>query len=1356
MIHIQIRLLPLLIVFFLVPGLVQASSSLIFPRLSFGPEDLTGIAIVNPTEEIATVTFTAYGVDGAVLTSASSTTGMTDLSPYWNSHLRRSPFCGSAYRQRGETGTILWLPNIRKTYPESLLSISESRSHKCSDWTLAHQPDFRNFRTWNGNKKIQEIFQNPISVDIASGEQFSEVTLGIFGVGTDPTAIGWIEATSPTDGLTGFFQVLDYEISFLDGADLPQVSSRLIFQDVRLDSGFSTTTFLINPNESVTTTVQLSLINGASTKIKSIEIVPKGIVELNVEDFFKDVDSVAVSGVNSSAPLFENSASEAYLIAEAGVDIAGFELVGKEGEDLLGLNARPASELLSTLLFPQLAVLDPFITEAVIGNFSDEASIVTMTVYQENGQIFNDEVQTNPVTLALNPGQSLRIDLKETFGFSGTTTIEGWLKVESTSPSINGSVSYSIPELGSIAAVSSVMEGSRKALISHIGTSLGFFTGLATLNAGALAANVRVVALMPNGTVLGTFTTTLQPGERRSDLLSDIIPEAEGQAGGMIWIESDVPVYLTAIFGSLETGVFANVPPQSVPESFQPDVGIEQLEVNPSLVVLVPGQSQQFELDIVAELGGETIWGANGITGGNQEAGTINGTGLYTAPALIPSSQPVTVTATKENQTVGASVDIQTKTVVFGGLGIVQSVAYLTGLERLYTSELSFSTNPSTTTWPQASEQSTIFDVTTGTQEMIALFNDDIPNMIAYQGVDNEEYLLLAGKTSGTIQRLNPITQTSLELITGLNAPNALVIDTNGDLLVAEADRVSTISTDVINQGLTLTQLEIPSVVQELSTEISPTGIAVDQCTGNVYISQASTGEVLVINRHTGKLNVVASGLSSPTKLLDLYRAGVSCPDSLHLLVIESGDDILTQGRITLIVPAKGIVSLWAETNNARDLILLPAETPFGLPKVLIAEVSAEGELNEVQVKGRYEPPPNLPKLNGCLAIVNIQDPNLEAAIRDSLPAQESQKESTNFITCQEAIALEVLFASDYGIESLEGLQGFTNLKEMYLFANSISDINPLAKLDQLTLLDLGNNQVSNLDALVGLTQMQHLYLDNNLLNDTPSTPPFFQFPPVLSPLSNMPNLEWVFLGWNGIIDLSPLSESSQLKGVCAQYNQITDISNALDWPHLVALEIGGNPILDLNPLAALTGLLILSAQELSLTSIDFLEPLNSLEWLRLDGNSIGEISVVSNFNNLLGLNLTGNTPSDFTPIGSLSNLNTLYLTNTQLGGGDNVTSNLDENEDLNFLSGSTGLQHLKLNSNFIQNISPISALVNLTTLFLDDNLIEDIMPLVENNGLGSGDYITLQNNQLSTEDCTNVQTLLDREVVIEEDIPCQ
>ena len=571
-----------------------------------------------------------------------------------------------------------------------------------------------------------------------------------------------------------------------------------------MDEGFSTTAFLVNPNEFATASVQLSLVTADSTRTKNLQILPKGMMELDVGEFFEDVQPTGAL------------ASEAYLIADSSVEIAGFEFVGKEDSDLLGLNARPASELLTTLLFPQLAVLGPFITEAVVGNFGEEAAILTLTAYQQNGEIYTDEVQTNPVVAALDPGEILRADLEETFGFSGKTTLEGWLKVESTSQSINGSISYSLPSLGPIASVSSVSAGSRRALFSHIGTSLGFFTGVATLNAGALAANVRVVASKPDSEVLGTFTTILQPGERRSDLLSDIIPEAEGQAGGMIWIESDVPVYLTAIFGSVdpEKPVFANVPPQPVPESFQPDMGIAQIGVTPPLAILGPGQAQQFTLTQGVAAAGVPVWGVNGQPGGNTQTGTISGKGLYTAPGVLPAALPVTITVTADNQTAGASVDVQTKTLLVGGLGIVQSVAYLAGLERLYTSELSFGASPVGKKTPQGSEQSTIFDVTTGSQQSVAVFGDDIPKMIAYTGVDGREYLLLAGRTSGSLRRLDPQTQATVEVATGLNAPNSLVLDSvRGDLLVAEADQVSTIAASQLNQGLAgagLAEVEIP------------------------------------------------------------------------------------------------------------------------------------------------------------------------------------------------------------------------------------------------------------------------------------------------------------------------------------------------------------------------------------------------------------------------------------------------------------------------------------------------------------------------------------------------------------------
>ena len=935
---------------------------------------------------------------------------------------------------------------------------------------------------------------------------------------------------------------------------------RLIFQDVRVDEGFSTTAFLVNPNEFDTASVQLSLVTADSTRTKNLQILPKGMVELDVGEFFEGVEPAGAV------------ASEAYLIADSSVEIAGFEFVGKEDSDLLGLNARPASELLATLLFPQLAVLGPFITEAVVGNFGEEATILTLTAYQGNGEIYTDEVQTNPVIVALDPGEILRADLEETFGFSGKTTLEGWLKVESTSQSINGSISYSIPSLGPIASVSSVTQGSRRALFSHIGTSLGFFTGLAILNAGALAANVRVVASKPDSEVLGTFTTTLQPGERRTDLLSDIIREADGQAGGMIWIESDVPVYLTAIFGSIdpEKPVFANVPPQPVPESFQPDMGIAQIGVTPPLAILGPGQAQQFTLTQGAAAAGVPVWGVNGQAGGNTQTGTISGGGLYTAPAVLPATLPVTITVAADNQTAGASVDVQTKTLLMGGLGIVQSVAYLAGLERLYTSELSFGASPVGKKTPQGSEQSTIFDVTTGSQQSVAVFGDDIPKMISYLAADGKEYLLLAGRTSGSIRRLDPQAGTSVEVATGLNGPNSLVLDpVTGDLLVAEADQVSTIAASQLNQGLAgagLAEVEIPVGGRQIAAGLTPTGIAVDRCTGNVYVSQASTGQVLEIDRQTGEVRILASGLYGPTHMLAIYRLGISCPEGFHLLLVENLTSIRQTtaggGQIRLIVAATGAVLVWLPFTGMPivDITLQP-EGDEGIPAVLVAQTDDEqGRVDEVQAPSyESQTPPNEPVVSDCLGTPNIVDSRLETVIRDELGLNAGpQGNGRPPLTCLDALDLIALDATDQGIRSLEGIESFKNLEILILFINFISDVNPLASLTKLRDLDLGQNLLTDIGALALLRAIIDLYLDDNFVVDGPvagaSTngrlEPDSAVLPVLWPVAHMPHLEFILLGDdedlpgdNRIRDLSPLASASRLNFLSAPSNEISDLT---------------------------------------------------------------------------------------------------------------------------------------------------------------------------------------------------------------------
>ena len=126
--------------------------------------------------------------------------------------------------------------------------------------------------------------------------------------------------------------------------------------------------------------------------------------------------------------------------------------------------------------------------------------------------------------------------------------------------------------------------GQKRALFSHIATSGGFFTGVALLNSGQLATNVRLLAITPTGDVLGSYNTVLQPGQRLSQLIDQLIPLATGLNGGFIWVKSDSPIHLTSVFGN--PTVLANIPPQEAPESYAPDSNLPPIQVTPSLAVL--------------------------------------------------------------------------------------------------------------------------------------------------------------------------------------------------------------------------------------------------------------------------------------------------------------------------------------------------------------------------------------------------------------------------------------------------------------------------------------------------------------------------------------------------------------------------------------------------------------------------------------------------------------------------------------------------------------------------------------------------------------------------------------------------
>jgi hypothetical protein len=70
---------------------------------------------------------------------------------------------------------------------------------------------------------------------------------------------------------------------------------------------------------------------------------------------------------------------------------------------------------------------------------------------------------------------------------------------------------------------------------------------------------------------------------------------------------------------------------------------VPKFEISPTSVTLQISQTQQFTATLAVD-----HWEVNGVSGGNETVGTISTSGLYTAPALVPTPSTVTVKAYKQ------------------------------------------------------------------------------------------------------------------------------------------------------------------------------------------------------------------------------------------------------------------------------------------------------------------------------------------------------------------------------------------------------------------------------------------------------------------------------------------------------------------------------------------------------------------------------------------------------------------------------------------------------------------------------------------------------------------------------------
>jgi Immunoglobulin I-set domain len=172
--------------------------------------------------------------------------------------------------------------------------------------------------------------------------------------------------------------------------------------------------------------------------------------------------------------------------------------------------------------------------------------------------------------------------------------------------------------------------------------------------------------------------------------------------------------------------------------------------VSPHSATVKVGNTQSFTATVVGLSSTKVSWSVNGILGGNSTSGTIDATGLYTAPATAPSPGVVTIAAT--SQVNSAASDFATVTVC-------SCVAKIYGVA--LTSNLS---TELVSIDPTNGNETSVLPVATPTSQVE-------PDAIAF---GNGLYYFYVGNTAGTSYQLSAVdTNASVPTVTLIGSPSA-------------------------------------------------------------------------------------------------------------------------------------------------------------------------------------------------------------------------------------------------------------------------------------------------------------------------------------------------------------------------------------------------------------------------------------------------------------------------------------------------------------------------------------------------------------------------------------------------------
>jgi len=252
----------------------------------------------------------------------------------------------------------------------------------------------------------------------------------------------------------------------------------------------------------------------------------------------------------------------------------------------------------------------------------------------------------------------------------------------------------------------------------------------------------------------------------------------------------------------------------------------------------------------------------------------------------------------------------------------------------------------------------------------------------------------------------------------------------------------------------------------------------------------------------------------------------------------------------------------------------------------------------------------------------------------------------------------------DLNNNHIKEIENITNVNELYLYNNEITEIKNLDDLDNINKLYLDNNKITEIKGLNSLVNLKILNFCNNQLTE-------------IKGLDNLVNLHSLDLSYNYIIEIKGLDNLTNLKELHLENNKIREINGLSNLTNLILLDLSRNKIKEIIGLDNLINITQLFLSVNKITEIKGLDNLTKLHKIFINNNKISEIKGLDKLINLLYLYLYNNEIIEIKGLDNLVNLEELLL-------GDNIIT------EIKGLNNLTNLYELHINENSITEL-PIS-----------------------------------------------------------------